>query len=165
MEPVPGEGASLPHLDDALPMLLLRARDAVIALFRPTFQAVEVTEQQWRVLRALVDAGHPLTVGQLAEATSLLGPSIARILPGLEARGFITRRPHPDDARSVDCAIDVAGRELVERVTPELQAAYRAIVEHLGPADACTLEQLLGRLAGLADTEHRHRHRAGAETT
>jgi DNA-binding MarR family transcriptional regulator len=59
----------------------------------------------------------------------------------------ITRRPHPDDARCVECAIDVAGRRLVDEMTPELQVAYDDIERHLGPADARTLRQLLVKLA------------------
>jgi len=140
---------ALPHLDDALPMELLRAREAVIGLFRSTFQARGVTEQQWRVLRALADAAGPMTVGQLAAATSLLGPSIARILPGLEERGHIVRRQHPDDARAVECNLGDAGRTLLDEVTPELQAAYAHIEQHLGPADTHDLHRILTRLADL----------------
>ena len=40
-----------------LPRLLLQARESVIAHFRPILKAHGLTEQQWRVLRALVDAG------------------------------------------------------------------------------------------------------------
>ena len=46
-------GASL---SNALPVMLLRAREAVMQLYRPLFRAAGLTERQWRVLRALYDA-------------------------------------------------------------------------------------------------------------
>ena len=45
----------LREFDRSLPMALLRAREAVMARFRPLFRLHGVTEQQWRVLRALRD--------------------------------------------------------------------------------------------------------------
>src|ERR1700751_1542936 len=37
----------------SLPMLLLRAREAVMRQFRPSLRSHGLTEQQWRILRAL----------------------------------------------------------------------------------------------------------------
>ncbi len=70
---------------ESLPMALLRTREAVMRLFRPGLRSHGVTEQQWRILRALAHAG-PMEVTELAEATFLLAPSLSRILPDLEKR-------------------------------------------------------------------------------
>src|SRR5690349_9893825 len=59
----------------SLPMELLRAREAVMRQFRPALRDNGVTEQQWRILRALAHSG-PLEVSALAEATCLLAPSL-----------------------------------------------------------------------------------------
>ena len=69
----------------SLPMELLRAREAVMRRFRPELRNHGVTEQQWRILRAIAHAG-PLEVSALADATCLLAPSLSRILPDMEAR-------------------------------------------------------------------------------
>ena len=74
----------------SLPMALLRSREAVMRLFRPGLRKHGVTEQQWRILRALAHSG-PMEVTALAEATFLLAPSLSRILPDLEKRGLIAR--------------------------------------------------------------------------
>ena len=37
-----------------LPLLLLHAREGVIGQFRPILNAHGVTEQQWRIIRALL---------------------------------------------------------------------------------------------------------------
>src|SRR3954454_3510617 len=72
----------------SLPMALLRAREAVMRQFRPSLRRQGLTEQQWRLLRALaaVDA---IEVTELARVAFLLGPSLSRIVRDLEARGLI----------------------------------------------------------------------------
>ena len=59
--------------------------------FRPSLRNHGLTEQQWRILRALaaVDA---IEVTELARVAFLLGPSLSRILRDLEARRLIERR-------------------------------------------------------------------------
>ena len=66
-------------------MALLRTREAVMCLFRPGLRGRGVTEQQWRILRALAHTG-PMEVTELAEATFLLGPSLSRILPDMAVK-------------------------------------------------------------------------------
>src|ERR1700736_3847580 len=72
----------------SLPMELLRAREAVMRRFRPGLRDHGVTEQQWRILRALAHSG-PMEVSELADTTCLLAPSLSRILPDMEARLLI----------------------------------------------------------------------------
>lgn len=153
-----GPGADLPELEQSLPITLLRARDAVIARLRPILQPLEVTEQQWRILRVLAQADGPLTVGQLTDATTLLGPSIARILPALEQRGHITRRTHPTDARRIECTISPAGRDLVDGVAPQIVAEYARIEAHLGRDGLLALDALLTRLAQIDGDPGEERH-------
>jgi hypothetical protein len=70
----------------SLPMSLLRAREAVMRQFRPSLRRHDLTEQQWRILRALA-AIEAIEVTELARTAFLLGPSLSRILRDLEARG------------------------------------------------------------------------------
>src|SRR3954471_21942284 len=80
----------------SLPMSLLRAREAVMRHFRPSLRNHGLTEQQWRILRALasIDA---IEVTELARLAFLLGPSLSRILRDLEARELIERRADKSD--------------------------------------------------------------------
>src|SRR5260370_18034219 len=74
---------------ESLPMALLRTREAVMCLFRPGLRSRGVTEQQWRILRALAHSGS-MEVTALADATFLLGPSLSRILPDMEKRQLVS---------------------------------------------------------------------------
>ena len=69
---------------------LLKAREAVMSHFRPILADHDVTEQQWRVLRTLSDAGL-LDATEVAEKAFILAPSLTRMLRSLEERGFISR--------------------------------------------------------------------------
>src|SRR5690606_41352240 len=62
-----------------LPMHLLRAREAVMRHFRNSLREHHVTEQQWRVIRAISSSGEA-DVNDLVRLTFLLGPSLSRIL-------------------------------------------------------------------------------------
>jgi homoprotocatechuate degradation regulator HpaR len=130
---------------NSLPMALLRAREAVMRRFRPGLRGHGVTEQQWRVLRAL--AGRPaLEITELAAETCLLAPSLSRILPQLEARGLILRQPVPGDLRRASVVLSVAGLALIAAHAPQSEAAYRAIEQRFG---AERLAQLFGLLREL----------------
>jgi homoprotocatechuate degradation regulator HpaR len=129
----------------SLPMALLRAREALMRHFRPGLRAHDVTEQQWRVLRAL--AGEPaLEATELAARTCLLAPSVSRILPDLEARGLIARRQVESDLRRSLVALTPAGMRLLASHAPESEHIYRAIEERFG---AERLRQLLRLLQEL----------------
>ena len=121
-----------------------------MAEFRPILAAHEVTEQQWRVLRALVDQGDGLGVGELAERTFLLGPSVSRILAALEARGLVQRSTVDHDGRRAVIAATAAGIELYDTISPASEAAYQRVEDRFGVDDLEHLYELLDRLAAIA---------------
>src|SRR3954451_12605454 len=82
----------------SLPMSLLRAREAVMRQFRPSLRDHGLTEQQWRILRALASV-KTIEVKELAQLAFLLGPSLSRILRDLETRSLIQRRVRKADQR------------------------------------------------------------------
>ncbi len=142
----------LRSFDESLPMALLRAREAIMRRFRPILGEHDVTEQQWRVLRALDDAHEPITVGELIDRTFLLGPSLSRMLVTLDDRGLITRSTDRDDARRSQVAISRSGRRLVAEIAPHSETVYSEIGTQLGPADLQLLYDLLRRTAALEET-------------
>src|SRR6201990_2491473 len=75
----------------SLPMTLLRAREAVMRQFRPSLRNHGLTEQQWRILRALT-AVEAIEVTELARMAFLLGPSLSRILRDLETPQLTDRK-------------------------------------------------------------------------
>jgi homoprotocatechuate degradation regulator HpaR len=130
---------------DSLPMTLLRTREAVMRRFRPGLRAHGVTEQQWRILRALAGQA-PLEVTALAARTCLLPPSVSRILPDLEARGLIARRGVETDLRRSVVMLTAAGLKLIAAHAPQSEAIYSAIEQRFGAERLEELFRLLRQL-------------------
>ena len=120
-------------LEQSLPLKLLKAREAVMGRFRPNLNAHEITDQQWRVLRALVEYDE-LSAGDLAKLVTLLMPSLTRILQALEARKLVKRERSAEDKRLVKVRITASGRKLFDSIAPNSEKQYRAIEMALGDA-------------------------------
>ena len=131
----------------SLPMSLLRAREAVMRQFRPALRHHGLTEQQWRILRALasIDA---IEVTELARVAFLLGPSLSRILRDLEARHLIERRVAKADLRRGVVSISAKGLKLIEAVAPSSEAIYAAMTRRYGAAQARRIAGHAARAGG-----------------
>jgi homoprotocatechuate degradation regulator HpaR len=125
-----------------LPLLLLQARESVIAHFRPVLNAHGLTEQQWRIVRALLDAG-PLEPREIVELCCISSPSLAGVLARMDDLGLVQRERLAHDARRVLVSLTPRSRALAAKMAPEIEAAYRRIEEQLG---AGTVEGLSGTL-------------------
>ena len=144
---------------ESLPMALLRTREAVMRLFRPGLRRHGVTEQQWRILRALAQHG-PMEVTELAEETFLLAPSLSRILPDLEQRRLIGRRPVDTDLRRSVVSLQVEGLRLIAEHAPYSEQMYARIAQRFGTEKLVQLlqrlhdlETSLGELAGELESD------------
>jgi homoprotocatechuate degradation regulator HpaR len=130
----------------SLPMALLRAREAVMARFRPMLARHGINEQQWRVIRVLAEAT-AMDATALAAQANVLAPSLTRMLKALVEQGLITVAKNPDDARRLTLSIAPKGLDLIASATPESLQVAADIDEWLGAEDAARLRRLLGKLA------------------
>jgi len=139
-------GEGLRSFDQSLPMALLRSRESLMRRFRPMLATHDLTEQQWRVVRALASAELPMDVGEIADATFLLGPSLSRILANLETRSLLVREVDPSDQRRLAVSLSRKGRELFDRVAPDSEEIYGEIEAAFGPDRIADLLSLLSEL-------------------
>ncbi len=137
-----GESVPLRGFSRSLPMALLRAREAVMRHFRPSLQAHGLTEQQWRVLRALGSV-EDIDATNLAEMTCLLAPSLTRILRDLEARKLIRRRANPRDGRAAIIWLSRTGADMLRIVGAESERTYGEIESRLGERRMAELMAML----------------------
>ncbi|MFZ1868492.1 MAG: homoprotocatechuate degradation operon regulator HpaR [Steroidobacteraceae bacterium] len=138
-------GLPMRPFSESLPMALLRSREAVMRLFRPGLRKHGVTEQQWRILRALAHSG-PMEVTGLAAATFLLAPSLSRILPDLEKRGLVVRRQVAADLRRSVVSLEPKGLRLIAAHAPYSEEMYARIARRFGTERAGQLLALLEEL-------------------
>jgi DNA-binding MarR family transcriptional regulator len=99
------------------PAVLAQAlRPSVMRLARRLRQmrddSVDLNSNQLSAMAVLLNSGD-LLMGELAAAEKMQPPSMTRIVNGLEARGFVARRPHPDDRRQCLVTLSDEGRKIL----------------------------------------------------
>ena len=136
--------AETPQYDQSLTIALLRARDAVTALFREHVAAAGLTLQQWRVIRALA-GGHELDTTTLSDRCVILPPSLSRILRFLATEQLVENVPTSDRRQRV-VRLTEKGQKLFDRTWVTSQEKYAAIEAAFGTDDTRQLVDTLNRL-------------------
>jgi len=157
----PKQTATMRDFEHSLPMALLRARESAMARFRPMLRRHGLTEQQWRVIRALA-AFDKIDAGELARRSFLLSPSLTRILQHLERQGLVQRSSDANDQRRAVFALTPGGRKLFSRVGPDSEALYAEIEKAFG---AERLELLYGLLSEFCRTLSTGEEETSTEST
>lgn len=137
-----------------LPQLLLESREALMGHFRPLLNAEGVTDQQWRILRALLLDG-PQEPHQLCARCAISSPSITGVLQRMEEAGWLRRERMAEDARRVKVSLTARSRRLGERLLPAVEARYAQLEAALGVSRLHQvyddLDALMASLALLSD--------------
>ena len=132
-----------------LPLLLLQAREAVLARFRPVLHSHGLTEQQWRIVRLLLASG-PLEPRQIGQRVRILSPSLVGILARMDELGLVRRERLAADQRRVRVSLTPRSRALAAAMAPAIEAVYAGIESQIG-ADFvarfyAALDELIGQL-------------------
>lgn len=138
-----------------LPLLLLQARESVIARFRPILNAHGLTEQQWRIVRALLEQP-TLEPREIVEVCRISSPSLAGVLARMEATGLVQRQRFDNDQRRVQVSLTPRSRALAARIAPEVEAAYATMEAQIGSAALqdfyATLDRMIDALGPPTDS-------------
>nr|WP_255522830.1 homoprotocatechuate degradation operon regulator HpaR [Rugamonas sp. CCM 8940] len=125
-----------------MPQRLLKARDNLMAQFRPILHHYGVTEQQYRILRVL-DEHSELEPREIAELCQMLAPSLSGVLARMEEVGMVARQRMELDQRRVMVRLAPAGAALLGQMGPLIDRQY-ARMEQAWGGDA--FAQLLAAL-------------------
>ncbi len=135
----------LPTTSRSLPIALIRAREGVMAPIRDMLAETGITEQQWRVLRVLVEYG-AMDTKTLADRASLLFPSLTRIAATLRDKGLITQTRDNKDRRRQFIEITPAGQRIIDDRAVQAARIVEDFRAALGPENYETLLDLLALL-------------------
>lgn len=130
-------------LGDALPVKLLRAREAIMQFYRPLFRACGITERQWRVLRNLYEEAF-LEPSELAKRAYMQPPNVSRVLNELRKLGYIERVSDGGDLRRARVALTKSGRAACADIGARIDA-------RTGEIKALSDREQLERLGALLD--------------
>jgi MarR family transcriptional regulator for hemolysin len=124
-----------------------RLRQAVDGELR----AYGLTEATWRPLVYVARLGAGVRQKELAIALGIEGPSLVRLLDGLERRGLIERREDGADRRARGIYLTAAGRALERRVAKVSNAVQRRVLAAVAPADLAACERAFAVMEGALD--------------
>lgn len=145
--------SAFPHRN--LPLLLLQAREALLAHFRPLLAEHGLTEQQWRIVRALVESPAGLEPRQISHQVRISGPSLAGVLARMDELGLVQRERMAHDARRVLVRPTPRARRLATAMAPRIEAIYAALEAQLGGEvlrrSYGAVDELIGRLGELPE--------------
>ena len=131
--------------DQSLPMALLRAREAVMRGFRRVLRDHGLNEQEWRIIRALMEVDQ-IDIGELAERVFILKPSATRTVKNLQRRNLVNRFKSDRDQRRAFISLTPQARELFDQLAPKNEAEYSRITRVIGDPDMQELYELLRRV-------------------
>lgn len=115
-----------------LPQLFLKAREELLCHFRPIITHFGLTEQQWRILRALAE-NEQMEPREICETCHILSPSMTGVLSRMEEMGLITRERMAGDQRRVLVRMTPKSERLVAELGPLIVEQYRIIEQSFGP--------------------------------
>ena len=110
-----------------------------------------LTPARLSALSVIVFAG-PQSLGALAVAEGVAGPTMTRIVDGLVAGRLAERRPDPRDGRAVEIAATAAGESLMRTAAGRRIAGIAGAIGSLPAADRRRLAAAAGLLDQLAGT-------------
>ncbi|MDN3722560.1 homoprotocatechuate degradation operon regulator HpaR [Roseibium salinum] len=116
-----------------------------MAPIREMLQESGISEQQWRILRVVDEAGE-IEQTAIAQGACLQLPSLTRILRSMEADGFISRRNDEADRRRTLVSVTENGRSLIADHQPRNAEIFKRLEAEFGREK---LEQLLDLLEDL----------------
>lgn len=124
---------------------LLRLREGMKSHFRSILKTHDMTDQNWRILKVVVDYG-PIEVTQISRAAVIPPASLSRILPKMEAAALVARSSNPDDMRRTMIESTAKGRALHAAITPRMRDAYIKVASVLDADLLRQLEAIVGEL-------------------
>lgn len=133
-------------LHDFLPYRLAVLSESVSQCIAQVYrERYGLSRDEWRVLAALAEAGTVKT-GQVIESTTLEKMQVSRAVSRLQEQDLVERVPDPDDGRGWLVRLKPAGRAMVQKIAPMVQAREAFLLEALSPDEQAVLWRAIDRL-------------------
>lgn len=139
--------------DHSLPMILNRALDSVMPLYRELFARYGLTDQQWRILRVVWTHDKVNSV-DLSNKTLLATASLVGIIDRLEKKDLVARIRSIDDRRAVYITATSTSRELESEITPQVVAIQSKVRSIVSEKEWVAMEKTLQKISNALASDH-----------
>ena len=138
-------------VDDYLPALLAQASQLISGEFHRVVTAHGFTVSEWRVLATLA-GNEPMSIGRIAQITTIKQPTVTRLLDRMEAKRHVERLEKDGDRRITLVRITPIGSRMVARLIPLAREHEQRVLEPFGLARAEDLKSTLRSIIELHRT-------------
>ncbi len=145
--------ANGPRLRAAFMEALSLAQRRIRTLFDARVRLEGMTLSRARVLMTLDDRTG-LNQRELADILGIEGPTLARILDGLENGGWLVRQVSPSDRRVRELALTGAGRRAAARMRDIAGATRAEVLDDVSAADLEAATRVLRVVAAISTSAH-----------
>ena len=125
---------------------LLQAAGAVESRIEGALAEVGLSGAKLAALTQLVEAGEPISLGELAEQCACVRSNITQLVDRLEGEKLVRRVADASDRRSLRAAITPLGRERQAAGARKIEAVRRQIAGALKAIDGGALARALADL-------------------
>jgi len=125
---------------------LLHAASSIESFVESKLSTVGLSIPKLAALNRLVEAGDSLPLGHLAERLACVKSNVTQLVDRLEADGFVTRAPDPNDRRSRLAVITEAGRKAYDEGSRIQRAAEHQLFSTLSVEDTSRLGEIIQKL-------------------
>jgi DNA-binding MarR family transcriptional regulator len=126
---------------------LLQAAGAVESRLEQALADVGLSGAKLAALTQLVEAGEPISLGELAAQCACVRSNITQLVDRLESEKLVKRVDDPDDRRSLRAAITPLGRERQAAGAKKVEAVRRDLASALKGIDSEALHRAAADLA------------------
>lgn len=94
----------------------------------------------------------PLTLNELAASLFIEKSTASRLVDGLEQKSYVSRRPHPDDGRTVQVWLTRPGERLAERIEADMVGQEEQILRDFTEHERRVIARAISDLAAAASS-------------
>lgn len=105
-----------------------------------------LSQARWLVLLHLARFEHDPTQRELAQSVAVEGPTLARLLDGLEAQGLVHRKAAPDDRRAKLITLSTTARPLIQKIEAISTQVRHELFEGIDEEDLRMCQQVHARI-------------------
>jgi DNA-binding MarR family transcriptional regulator len=128
--------------------LFRRMQQIAVSIFMEECKAFDLTPVQYAALVAIHT--HPaIDATRLSAVIAFDRSTLGSVIERLQAKGYIERKPAPEDKRIKLLYLTKAGVAILREIIPVVERAQARMLEPLKPADRKTLMGLLVQLVDL----------------
>ena len=109
-------------------------------------QHINVTKEQWIVLKTLLEEKNGIIQNDLAYITNRNKASLTRLINVMEKNDLVTRISSKEDARKKKVFITNKGQELFLKMKPLMLQSVKTIQEGISPEEIETLIKIMSKI-------------------